>query len=218
MTLYWAYGSNLNVGQMSRRCPGARQVAPLTVPNKVLRFRHVADVAHLEGAKCPGAVWDITDVCEEALDTYEGVDGGLYEKVYLCVDRGDGPEDMLYYRMLRKGIMPPSDAYLKCIERGYRDWGLPLEALDRAVEHSWNRRYKTPDLRARYARRGSPPLAPTNIVRSTRCSLKLTVSAMAKKIGVSERSVRRWEHDPSAVPERLRSNLEELLKEDTVSA
>jgi hypothetical protein len=157
--LYFAYGSNLNHASMRRRCPAARPVAPLVLPHAVLRFRHVADVASHEAAKCPGGLWRITTACEAALDVYEGVASGLYEKRYLLLRVDGAEEECLYYKMASRGIMPPAQGYLAVIEQGYRDFGLDLSRLERAVEHSWNRRYKTPELRRRYARRGRPALA-----------------------------------------------------------
>lgn len=157
--LYWAYGSNLNITQMKARCPAAEPVAPLTLPRAILRFRGVADVAFHEAAKCHGGLWRITPTCEAALDIYEGVAGGLYEKRYILLRVEGRVERCLLYKMLQRGIMPPSEGYLEIIARGYQDFGLPLERLDRAVEHSWNRKDKTPALRRSYRRRGSPELA-----------------------------------------------------------
>lgn len=157
--LYWAYGSNLNIAQMKARCPAAEPVAPLTLPRAILRFRGVADVAFHETAKCPGGLWRITPACEEELDMYEGVAHRLYEKRYIVLRVEGRVERCLLYKMLQRGIMPPSEHYLDVIIRGYRDFGLPLERLDRAVEHSWNRKDKTPAMRRAYRRRGEPTLA-----------------------------------------------------------
>jgi hypothetical protein len=164
--LYWAYGSNLNVAQMTRRCPAAVKVGPLRVPNAVLRFRGVADVAYLEGAKCPGGLWEITDACEAALDRYEGCDlvnprRGLYQKKYLRLRMADGTERAcLYYQMTRRiGVSPPAEFYFRGIAEGYDDFGLGHRALDRALAHSWNRKNRTPAILRRYERAGRPALA-----------------------------------------------------------
>lgn len=160
MLYYWSYGSNLNVAQMHRRCPGAVKVGPLVLDGASLRFRGVADVVHRHGEQCQGGLWRITDACEDALDTYEGVDTGLYEKLYFTVSVGGGSaEDCLYYKMCERGFMPPTEGYLRGIAEGYGDFGLDLGYLDRAVEHSWNRKDKTPYLRWRHARAGRPALA-----------------------------------------------------------
>jgi hypothetical protein len=215
MTLYWAYGSNLNKAHMARRCPAARPVAPLTVPGKVLRFRHVADVVRSTRGSCPGAVWEITDECEKSLDVYEGVSGGLYVKRYFPVDRGRGREQCLYYKMQRDGIMPPSQGYLDIIAQGYEDWGLPTEALDRAVQHSWGNKDKTPYLRHRYARSGRPYLAdPPTLLGRVRRQLSLSAKGMGRLFNVNERTIRRWERDDTTLPASIRHSLEQFEEVD----
>lgn len=155
--LCWAFGSNLSHRQMARRCPAARPVAPLTLPDAVLRFRGVADVAYLKGAACPGGLWELTPADELALDEYEGVATGLYEKRYLRLVVDGVPRCALYYLMTTTGIYPPTQAYLDGIVEGYRDFGLDLERLRRAVEHSFARLRKTPVLRRRLRRKGLTP-------------------------------------------------------------
>lgn len=161
---YWAYGSNLDIAQMQRRCPGAEPINKLVIPNCVLRFRGVADVAYLKGAECPGGLWTITEENEQALDHYEGVNHqkplwGLYEKKYLRFTLDGKKERALYYQMNETGIMPPPEDYLATIARGYADFGLDVDRLQRAVDHSWRRKRKTNFLRQRWKRRGCPPLA-----------------------------------------------------------
>jgi hypothetical protein len=165
--LYWAYGSNLCVGAMLRRCPAAVRVGPLTLKNAALVFRSCADVVGRRGSHVAGGLWLITDRCEESLDRYEGVASGLYDKRHIDVDWPGSPElpagryPVLFYKMMERGIMPPHEGYLQVIAQGYRDFGLDLALLDRAVEHSWNRKEKTPYLRGRHRRKGAPPLAVT---------------------------------------------------------
>ena len=138
--LMWAYGSNLNVEQMRYRCPTAVPVAPLIVPNAILRFRSIADVAYLSGATCAGGLWQITETDEKTLDEYEGVDVGLYEKKYLLLLIDGKAKRALFYKMLRCHIAPPSPAYLSVIRRGYQEFNLPLHKLKRAVAHAKRKR------------------------------------------------------------------------------
>src|SRR3954471_16290001 len=83
MTLYFAYGSNLNEAAMAHRCPKSRKVGPFKLSRARLVFRGVADIEYHKTGKCPGGLWEITRECEKALDRYEGVNTGLYQKVYL---------------------------------------------------------------------------------------------------------------------------------------
>lgn len=161
MKLYWAYGSNLNVEQMRMRCPGARKLGRLDVPNCALVFRGVADVAYAPGEKCPGGLWEITEENERALDAYEGVSSGLYVKRYLRIRfNASGQEArVLYYQMKDDGIMPPAEYYLSVIEQGYRDFRLPRRYLRRAVSEAWDYKDKSPLMQRRYRQKGFPKLA-----------------------------------------------------------
>ncbi len=162
MTLYWAYGSNLNVAAMKARCPGAQKFAPLFVPDGALVFRGVADVVLREGGEVPGGLWWITAANERTLDVYEGVRAGFYLKRYMKLKiknkkRGGKPEvhRCLFYQMsISQGIYPPSEGYLDCIAEGYRDFGLPLSALDAALMAAWEEKKPTRRLIERHKRRG----------------------------------------------------------------
>lgn len=70
--LYVAYGSNLNLAQMARRCPDAKVVGIGTLKNYQLTFRGVATIEPVDGAETPVGVWEITPRDELALDRYEG--------------------------------------------------------------------------------------------------------------------------------------------------
>lgn len=138
---YWAYGSNLCEEQMRRRCPRARKVGPLRVNDGAVVFRRVADVEPREGSVAHGGLWLITPECERALDGYEGIHTSMrYEKRYLVLSVRGEPRDCLFYVMVRDTRQePPTDEYYATVRRGYEDFGLPLEALERALEESGGR-------------------------------------------------------------------------------
>lgn len=73
-TLYFAYGSNIDLEQMARRCPAAQVVGPATLENYELAFRGsgFATIMPKEGSVVHGLLWSITPLCEQALDRYEG--------------------------------------------------------------------------------------------------------------------------------------------------
>ena len=76
-SLYFAYGSNINLDQMSHRCPDAKPLGPVTLDNYELLFRGspggsgFATIAPCEGSQVQGLLWEITPRCERALDFYE---------------------------------------------------------------------------------------------------------------------------------------------------
>jgi gamma-glutamylcyclotransferase (GGCT)/AIG2-like uncharacterized protein YtfP len=158
--LYWAYGSNLNVAHMARRCPKAKKVRPLIVGDAALVFRHVADVTERADCVVPGGLWRITRECEAALDRYEGVASRLYLKREIEVKVDGVYENVLFYQMRESvGIMPPGEAYLGTIVQGYKDFGLDLEILDAYLQESWGEKKITEVLARRRISRGEASLA-----------------------------------------------------------
>ncbi len=75
--LYIAYGSNLNLTQMAKRCPTAKVLGASEIKDYALVFRGgrhgaVATIEPCEGASVPVLLWEITSKDEAALDVYEG--------------------------------------------------------------------------------------------------------------------------------------------------
>ena len=92
--LYVAYGSNLNIQQMSYRCPGATVAFTGYLINWKLLYRgsrtgSYATVKRCKGSKVPVAVWNINLKHEEALDLYEGYPR-FYKKRNVFVHLRDG--------------------------------------------------------------------------------------------------------------------------------
>lgn len=134
--LYWAYGSNLWLDQMARRCPAATPVQALTIKGWQLVFRRVADVEPCPGAVVHGALYNVTPDCVDALDRFEGVASGVYRVVDFTVKLPgtDRRVKAFFYRMNREGLEPPSDVYFRRIQRGYAQWRLPRRRLLAARE------------------------------------------------------------------------------------
>ncbi len=137
--LYFSYGSNLNLDRMFDRCPNAEPIGPATLKDYRLLFRGVADIEPSKGHEVVGALWEITDECEAALDVYEGYNArvplrGMYRKEFVKVRGHDGKfRRALVYVMNRGRISPPQTYYLEVIAEGYRDFALPKKALLAAV-------------------------------------------------------------------------------------
>ena len=142
---YFAYGANLNIRNMSVRCPNAKPIVPITLNNMQLVFRGVADIEHKQDAILHGAIWDITDECEASLDIFEGYPT-LYRKEWFQVKLSDQlaedygeTADVLVYRMNRNGYSAPSPMYYETIRQGYRDFNLDpthlIQARDSFPKH-----------------------------------------------------------------------------------
>lgn len=147
--LYLAYGSNMNKAQMARRCPRAKPLRAIVVDDARLVFRGVADIEFHRGATVPVVLWEITEECELALDRFEGVAAGVYEKKLIPLDNG---EQALTYVMRSNGVAPPSREYYERIKQGYADFGIDPEPLDVALKHSHVKTNHTPETRRRMAR------------------------------------------------------------------
>lgn len=133
---YIAYGSNLNMREMSLRCPTAVPVGGCTLKNWQLLFCGYATVIPLEGAQTPVAVWKIDEECEAALDEYE-VYPSLYRKEYVDVTvEGRTLSAMVYLMNTDEPAMPITSSYLDIIDKGYEDFGLDKEYLVRALEYT----------------------------------------------------------------------------------
>lgn len=140
---YFAYGSNLNVGQMLMRAPEAEPFGSMILPNWKLVFRGVADITPAPGEEVAGGLWRITGADEQALDDYEGVDFHLYEKRYFDIhylDKASKQEVeakvLVYVMKSDRSLYQPGDSYLNTIQEGYQDFGLDQDKLDQTVKET----------------------------------------------------------------------------------
>ena len=139
-TLYFAYGSNINLDQMAYRCPDASVVGPVTLENYELLFRRsgFATIAPKEGETVTGLLWSITPGCERSLDRYEGYPR-FYDKRMVTVRDSEGRSlSVMAYIMDERFREPmlPTTTYYNGILEGYRQNGLPVAALKKAWDHA----------------------------------------------------------------------------------
>lgn len=135
---YIAYGSNLNLRQMKRRCPTANVIGTTTLTNWRLRFRggscSVATIERATGYKVPILVWQLQPGDEDSLDYYEGYPH-LYRKESLRVTVSGKRISAMVYIMNETGrpYGTPSAGYLATIFEGYEMCGFNPEVLRQAV-------------------------------------------------------------------------------------
>ena len=139
-TLYFAYGSNINLGQMEYRCPDASVVGPVVLEGWELLFRRggFATIAPKEGETVHGLLWSLTRSCERSLDRYEGYPR-FYDKQMVTVRDSEGRSlSVMAYIMDERFREPmlPTDSYYNGILEGYRQNGLPADALKKAWDHA----------------------------------------------------------------------------------
>lgn len=133
--LYGAYGSNMNIEQMSHRCPKAKIVGKGTLKDHKLTFRGkfkgVANIEPCEERDVPIVLWEITDECEQALNLYEGFPT-LYGKKQVDVWVDDVSKKTMVYIMTQEYTdmpAPPTQYYFAVIARGYSDNDIDLRTL-----------------------------------------------------------------------------------------
>ena len=129
---YVAYGSNLNLEQMKRRCPTAKVVGTCHLTGYQLLFQRVATIVPRPGTEVPVAIWEIDDACEQALDRYEGFPY-LYRKEYLPVTVNGETVDAMVYIMNTGAPQQPPRSYLNTILQGYIDCSLDTHFLEEAL-------------------------------------------------------------------------------------
>lgn len=138
-TLYFAYGSNINLEQMAERCPDATPVGPVTLEGYELQFRGggFATIAPCEGSQVQGLLWKLTPRCECRLDIYEGCPR-VYEKQMVTVRDGQSRDlqVMAYVMTGERSKTPcmPSRYYYAGIAEGLRQNNMPLEPLEQAFQ------------------------------------------------------------------------------------
>lgn len=147
---YFAYGSNLDPQQMSRRCPGYTTIGLAELRDHKLTFpltSHdwgggVASVGVAHGETMWGAVYDLSDDDLAALDHYEHFLGSddqhnVYDRETTSVelvraDDGSFPRrlQVWIYVARQANPSPPSRRYLDVVLSGARHHRLPDDYVE----------------------------------------------------------------------------------------
>lgn len=142
---YFAYGSNMNLKQMSERCPGGY----IFLKRAFLKgYRFVYDgfsnlrkgaVANIietgdENDIVWGGLFEIDSKCLSNLDHYEGYPR-VYNRKDITVqdDEGNQYKAIVYFRT-GKDESKPSESYKKIVINGARDCGLPDEYIEKFLD------------------------------------------------------------------------------------
>ena len=132
---YLAYGSNLDMERMGKRCPYAVVVGTTEIKGYRLLFKKsktgcYATIEQDANESVPAVVWKLSEYDELLLDRYEGCPRYYYKKQFqlpvwnLNEDRRLGCPDAEYFELL---------------QGGYSDWEFPLDTLKRGLAASIGR-------------------------------------------------------------------------------
>jgi gamma-glutamylcyclotransferase (GGCT)/AIG2-like uncharacterized protein YtfP len=126
--LYFAYGSNMDVSAMARRCPASR---PLGIA-RLARHRFgileagYATVVRDPAATVHGLLYELGLADVAALDRYEDIARRLYRKVVQPVLRKDGgPVQALVYIGTSPSRGQPRPGYMEGVIAAAQTAGLP---------------------------------------------------------------------------------------------
>ena len=131
--LYFAYGSNLNLFQMKRRCKDSVFLKKYELKGYRLNFRskyRAADIEKSKNSLVPGALFEISKSDEKKLDVYEDYPI-LYKKLYFTYYN----KTVMTYIMVNKTeFRYPTERYLNVVKRGYKDCKLDTKYLKIALQ------------------------------------------------------------------------------------
>jgi gamma-glutamylcyclotransferase (GGCT)/AIG2-like uncharacterized protein YtfP len=127
MPRYFAYGLNMSVALMGRRCPGAAPIGPARLDGWrfiVMRGGY-ASIVPVPGDVVHGVLWRITSRDLAALNAFENIDGGLYVRRILPVRLGARRAPALTYLSRERREGRPRPGYQAIVVAAARQWSLP---------------------------------------------------------------------------------------------
>ena len=130
--LYFAYGSNLNLFQMKRRCKDSIFLKKYELKGYRLNFRskyRAADIEKSKNSLVPGALFEISKSDEKKLDVYEDYPI-LYKKLYFPYYN---KKVMTYIMVNKTEFRYPTERYLNVVKQGYKDCNLNISYLKKAL-------------------------------------------------------------------------------------
>ncbi len=143
---YLAYGSNLNLRQMKRRCPDAELVGTTELQDYRLMFKGSKTGSYLtvekaKGYKVPLGVWLVSEHDLARLDVYEGYPAFYYRKrINILVEETNATqakcEAIIYIMHEERELGVPSRQYVETCVEGYNDFDFDIKYLIDAFNYS----------------------------------------------------------------------------------
>jgi gamma-glutamylcyclotransferase (GGCT)/AIG2-like uncharacterized protein YtfP len=126
MTLYFAYGANMERAAMTRRCGGAMPLGPAVLRGwRYVIVKGYGSVAPAAGAQVCGVLWRLTPRDLAALNIFESLDSGLYRRAMLTVEIGGQRARALVYVGSSGGSRRAMPGYQQRIIAAAEEWRLP---------------------------------------------------------------------------------------------
>lgn len=131
MTLYFAYGANMERAAMRKRCghATAHGVAALRGWRYTIAQGYGC-VTPAPGRCVFGVVWRLTPRDLAALNAFESLDSGLYRRVMLTVEIGGSRKRAMAYVGRLRGKRRPMPGYQERLVAAAHDWKMPPRYIE----------------------------------------------------------------------------------------
>jgi gamma-glutamylcyclotransferase (GGCT)/AIG2-like uncharacterized protein YtfP len=131
MQIYFAYGSNMDRALMRANCPSARALGTAVLENHrfIIAACGYASIERRAGSDVHGVLWRVTPRDVEALDRYESVATGLYDRQQVTVRTRGGRVRTLVYVAPARGTGWPRPGHLERVLAAAQGWDLPEDHL-----------------------------------------------------------------------------------------
>jgi len=135
MSFYFAYGSNMWLERMKKRCPDHTIVGTgmLTGYRWIISSRGYANIVKSTSDVVYGVVYEISSPDERNLDVCEGVARGAYRKEWLSVVVNGRPMTCLVYVDPIQDEGLPKEEYIRPINAGIEDAGLLPDYVQNSI-------------------------------------------------------------------------------------
>jgi hypothetical protein len=138
MPIYFAYGSNMDVNAMARRCPRSRTLGPARLERHRLQVMREGWLTAVRDPRSAvhGVLWELALSDVGALDRYEGLPDGLYHKFVQTIVAQRGPRQAIVYYGANSGPGSARPDYIADVLARAGAWPLPAEAIV-ALDRIW---------------------------------------------------------------------------------
>lgn len=144
LKLYIIYGRHLSKNHMRKYCQTANPIAVATLKDYQLVFQSreygagaIANVIPAMGQEVPVVIWELSEQDERHMDIDQGTGEGLRRKETVDIEVNGKTLQAQIYVMDPGPYGVPTDRYLQPMVEGYRDFGLPVKALNDAISHAY---------------------------------------------------------------------------------
>jgi gamma-glutamylcyclotransferase (GGCT)/AIG2-like uncharacterized protein YtfP len=126
MTLYFAYGANMERAAMRRRCGAAVPLGAAMLRGwRYVIAQGYGSIAPAAGACVFGVLWRLTPRDLAALNAFESLDSGLYRRAMVTVETGGKRVRAVVYVGRQGGRPRPMPGYQQRLVAAAEDWRLP---------------------------------------------------------------------------------------------